>query len=223
LVKLYILDWLALRSYSVWASRRTPPNKMDAETRPLKTNQSFQSDSSSVTGLVEISLTGNDTRPKVIYEESALTVPHSPSKPAKSLKPVTNFDSSLLPLIMRFLRPSDLRVCQLVSWQCFKLATDILYKSVSFSQLSGSRLQRFEKTLLEGVLSESGKRKATINYSPLVKYLSVKQIVFEEPSRLQSWSVVKDIIGLCAKSLVGLNLDIGDESFLDLNSGRNYI
>lgn len=200
-----------------------PKKNMDPEARPLKKNQSFQSDNSSITGLVEISLNGNDmsqTRPEVIYEEEALTVPHSPPKPSRSLKPVENFNSSLLPLIIRFLPPSDLRTCQQVSWSFFKLATDNLYKNISFSQLSGSKLQRFAKTLLDGVLTGSGKRKATIDYAPLVKFLTVKQIVFEENSRLQSWSVVKDVIGLCAKSLVGLTLDIGDESFLDLSTGN---
>ena len=64
---------------------------------------------------------------------------------------------------------------------------------------------------------------ATIDYSGLVKLLIVNNIVFDDNSPLQPWSLVSDIIGLVAPHLTGLSLEIGDESFADLPHDYVYL
>ena len=69
----------------------------------------------------------------------------------------------------------------------------------------------------------SNSRKAMLDYSALVQFVSINQIVFEEISPLQPWSCVRDLISICSKSLVGIQLGIADESFTDLPADYTYL
>ncbi|KAJ3253422.1 hypothetical protein HK103_000691 [Boothiomyces macroporosus] len=192
------------------------------EQKSLKNNTSFQSDIS--TGMVEISLSNESLDlPRVIYEEKEPSPTKPTPKAEMTLKPVENFDPKLVPLILRHLGAAELFRCCRVSWQWFKIAASILYQNVQFAQLSGSRLKLFQKTIQRSILSPKGSRETTIDYISHVQYLTITNIVFDEDTQLQPWSLVRDIIGLCSPTLCGISLEIGDDSFADLPQDFVYL
>ena len=71
--------------------------------------------------------------------------------------------------------------------------------------------------------SKTTARKTKLDYSALVEFVSIGQIVFEEVSPLQPWSCVRDLISICSPTLVGIELGIADESFLDLPTDYIYL
>ncbi|KAL2911706.1 hypothetical protein HK105_208807 [Polyrhizophydium stewartii] len=66
---------------------------------------------------------------------------------------------------------------------------------------------------------------AMAEYHTLVRSVAISQIVFEPPSAtpLQSWYLVRDLLGLCAGSLRSVSLAIGDDSFMDLPPDYIYL
>jgi hypothetical protein len=169
--------------------------------------------------MVEISLSSESVNiPDTITEE-----PFVQPRRRSVLQPMDNFNSKLLPFLLRFLDPAGLRACQLVSWSWFKEASSVLYRHLQFSQMSGKQLERLSATLQRSMLSPQGRRQTQIDYSSLVRYLTVKNIVFEDETPLQSWRLVRDIIGICAPYLVGISFTIGDDSFLDLPNDYVYL
>jgi hypothetical protein len=193
---------------------------MSAEEQPLKKNISFESTVSS-SGMVEISLSNESLNiPETIKEEVFV---QPVRRASQALKPVEHLDLKLLPLLLRFLDVNDLRACQLISWAWFKESSSVLYRHLQFSQLSGKRLEKLLVTLHKSLLTPQGRRLTQLDYSSLVRYLTLKNIVFEDDSQLQSWRLIRELICICAPSLVGLSFSIGDESFLDLPNDFVYL
>lgn len=186
-----------------------------SETRTLKANQSFQSDVS----MVDIPLHDKlNSGHGIIYEEQTEHIPPNPT-----LRPISNFDIQLLPLILNFLPPADLNKMLRVSWLFFKIAAPILYKRVKVTQLAGHNLTALLNTLQLSVTTSEGRRVTTIDYSTMVQSLTITHIVFDYPSALQSWTLVRDVISLLSPSLLSLSLDIADESFVDLPSVYTFL
>ena len=86
--------------------------------------------------------------------------------------------------------------------------------------MSGSRLVKFLETMHN---SNSKQRKTKLDYSQLVEFVKIHQIIFDEVSPLQPWPCVRDLITICSETLVGIELGIADESFQDLPQDYLYL
>lgn len=85
-------------------------------------------------------------------------------------------------------------------------------------------MTKFLHMLQASILTNKGTRSTSLDYASLVKELYITHIVFEGVScSLQSWTDVRDIIHLCARTLVRITLVIGDDSFSDLPLNHTYL
>jgi hypothetical protein len=169
--------------------------------------------------MYEISLDGgNDQKPYI--PAKILAEPVAKPKLVSLKGPI---DPTLIPLIVKHMPPSDMYKLLRLSWLWFKHASNLLYQSVTFSQLAGKRVSLFLQTLQSSVLTSKGVRKTVLDYASLVKKLYISHIVFDEPSELQSWNDIRDVISLCSKSLTTISLVIGDDSFSDLPTNHTYL
>ncbi|KAI8928793.1 hypothetical protein BC831DRAFT_446597 [Entophlyctis helioformis] len=68
-------------------------------------------------------------------------------------------------------------------------------------------------------------RPTLLEYHAFIRSFVISQIVFEEPGStpLQSWYLVRDLLGLCAPTIRAVSLAIGDDSFMDLPADYLYL
>ncbi|KAI8896937.1 hypothetical protein BC833DRAFT_595528 [Globomyces pollinis-pini] len=195
----------------------------------LKTINSFQTESDTSSAMFDISLSNDSLNlPHTIYEKETFNAEPLTIKKQKSFKklelaPVKDFDIKILPFILKHLSPSDLLTCLQASWQWYTDGIKVLYKHITFTQLSGHRLKSFHTTIQKSILTSDGKRNTLIDYISLVEMLTISHIVFDNDTPLQSWDLVRDIIVLCSAHLKLLSLSIGDLSFEDLPNDYVYV
>eukprot|EP00842_Homolaphlyctis_polyrhiza_P000875 jgi/Hompol1/1789/HPOL_004803-RA len=148
-----------------------------------------------------------------------------------------SIDDALVPHVVRFLEPADLHSSLRLSWVWFRAAAAQLYRSLAFSQLAGNRLARALLTLQKSVIgsvasasspvtpSAAASASTLIEYHTFVRSITISHIVFEQPSAtpLQSWYLVRDLLGLCASTLRSISIAIGDDSFVDLPPDYSYL